>query len=241
MKFKEVKSIPEVRFSVVGFGCWAASGPDAWNNSTDENSILAIQKAYDLGVNFFDVAPVYGLGHAESVLGKALKSLDRSSYLIASKCGLVWGEDKDVSVNLSKESIFKEIDESLQRLQTDYIDIYQIHWPDPDTDILETMEALAELKASGKIRHIGVTNFSLEELEKARTVAPVVSFQGLYNMLEHNPSHYHTIPLAYQVKNEVLPYCSQNSLAFFPYSPLMQGLLQMILKSHSVRLQQTGS
>lgn len=207
MKYKQVKAIPDRQFSVVGFGCWAASGPSVWNDSSDANSILAMQKAYDFGVNFFDVAPVYGLGHAETILGKALKSLDRSSYMIASKCGLVWDESKDVNVNLSKESIFKEIDESLKRLQTDYIDIYQIHWPDPDTDIVETMEALAEVKESGKVRYVGVSNFSLEELEKAKAVMQVVSFQGLYNMLEHNPSHYHNIPLDYKVKDKVLHYC----------------------------------
>ncbi len=224
MKTKRVAALPDLEFSAIGFGCWGISGGDVWNDTTDENSIRAVQKAVELGVNFFDVAPVYGLGHAEEVLGQALKGR-RQEVLIASKCGLVWDDQKNVTNNLTAASINSEIEDSLRRLQTDYIDIYQIHWPDPETPIEETMEALAKLKTSGKIRHIGVTNFSLDLANQAMAVAPIVSHQGLYNMLERNPTSYHNIPLTYRVEDEIFPHCREHGLAFFPYSPLFQGLL----------------
>ena len=144
MKFKQTTRISE-KISAVGFGCWATGGEDIWNQTTDQDSIKAIQRAVDLGVNFFDVAPVYGLGHAEIILGQALQGR-RNDVLIASKCGLVWDKDKQVTVNLKPESLFVEIDDSLRRLNTDYIDIYQMHWPDPKTPIEVTMEALMKIR-----------------------------------------------------------------------------------------------
>lgn len=213
-----------MEFSVVGFGCWGISGAQIWNNTTDDDSIKTIDKAVELGVNFFDVAPAYGLGHAETILGQALKGR-RQEVLIATKCGLVWDDQNNVTVNLSAESIYQEIDESLRRLQTDYVDIYQMHWPDPNTPIEESMLALERVKESGKIRHIGVTNFSLDLTKQAMTAGSVISHQGLYNMLERNPTHYHNIPLTYRAEDEILPFCQEHGLAFFPYSPLFQGLL----------------
>ncbi len=223
MKFKKVNLIGE-EFSAVGFGCWGISGGDVWNKTIDRNSIEAIHAALDLDVNFFDVAPVYGLGHAEQILGQALKG-KRHDVIIASKCGLVWDDRKRVTNNLTTKSIHWEIDQSLRRLNTDYVDIYQIHWPDPNTTIEETMEALERIRESGKIRYIGVSNFSLELTQHALKVAAVVSHQGLYNMLERNPTSYHSIPLTYQVENEILPLCQEKGMAFFPYSPIFQGLL----------------
>lgn len=223
MRFKRVGVIPD-DISAVGFGCWATGGGDIWNDTTDQDSIKAIQMAIDLGVNFFDVAPVYGFGHAETVLGQALGGR-RLEVLIASKCGLVWDDSKNVTLNLSPESLFQEIDDSLRRLNTDYIDIYQMHWPDPDTPIEVTMGALEKIKDSGKIRHIGVSNFSLELTKAAAAVGEIASHQGLYNMLERNPTSYHNIPLSYRTEDEILPYCQENGIAFLPYSPLFQGLL----------------
>lgn len=230
MKFKTVPAMPDMQFSVVGFGCWGISGSDVWNNTEDGASIKTVQKAVDLGVNFFDVAPIYGMGHAEEILGQALKGR-RESVLIASKCGLVWDDQKNVTVNLTATSIHQEIDESLRRLQTDYLDLYQIHWPDPNTPIEETMSALEEIKKLGKIRHIGVSNFSLDLTRQAMAVGTVASHQGLYNMLERNPESYHNIPLDYRVADEVLPFCRENGMAFLPYSPLFQGLLTGTFKS----------
>ena len=218
MKYKTVPAMPGLSFSAVGFGCWGISGGDVWNGTTDAESIRTVQTAVDLGINLFDVAPVYGLGHAEEILGQALKGR-RHEVIIASKCGLVWDEAKNVTLNLKKASLMQEIDDSLRRLQTGYIDIYQMHWADPDTPEEESMEALEAIKASDKIRHIGVTNFSLDRTKRCMSAGTITSHQGLYNLLEHNPTHYHNIPLEYRTADEVLPFCTENSLAFFPYNP----------------------
>ena len=229
MKYKSVPTMPDLSFSTVGFGCWGISGGDVWNGTTDAESIRTVKKAVELGINLFDVAPVYGLGHAEKMLGQALKGR-RHEVIIASKCGLIWDEAKKIKRNLKKVSLMQEIDDSLRRLQTDYIDIYQMHWPDPETLEEESMEVLETIKASGKIRYIGVTNFSLERTKRCMSAGTITSHQGLYNLLEHNPTHYHSIPLEYRTADEVLHFCAENGLAFFPYSPLFQGLLTEAFK-----------
>jgi len=229
-----MKQVPalDVALSAVGFGCWAAGGSIVWNGADDDVTIRTIQRGMDLGINFFDVAPVYGFGHAETTLGRALGNR-RSQVVIGSKCGLRWDDAHTIVNNLRPESIRQEIDESLRRLQTDYIDIYQMHWPDPATPIGESMGALLELQAAGKIRHIGVSNFSRTLADEARRYGAIVSHQGLYNLLEHNPTHYHSIPLAYRTKDEILPHCQEHGLAFFPYSPLFQGLLTEQFKAEN--------
>ncbi len=225
MKHKKVSTM-DLNISSVGLGCWQFSGEGVWDSFDENKSIETIRSAIDNGVNFFDVAPVYGLGTAEKVLGKALNGyIKREDVIIASKCGLVWDENNNVSNNLTRESLLKEIDDSLERLNTDYIDIYQIHWPDPNTDIKETMEALKEIKASGKIKYVGVSNFTLEMTKQANEIMPINSYQGLYNLLERNPESYHGITLGYKSELEIIPYCIENGIAFLPYSPLMQGLL----------------
>ncbi len=222
------KQIKDLNASSLGFGCWAIGG--TWNNVSNNQSIDAIHCAIDSGVNFFDVAPVYGLGHAETILGKALKSVTRDKVVIATKCGLVWDDNKNVTNNLTPESLVKEVEQSLTRLGTDHIDLYQVHWPDPNTPIAETAAALAELKQSGKIRHVGVSNYSLAMTKEMMETVEVATFQGLYNLIEQNPTHYHNIPLQYRAKEEVLPFCQQNDIKYLPYSPLMQGLLTGHLK-----------
>lgn len=221
----KIKHIKDLNASAVGFGCWAIGG--TWNNVSDDESIRAIKAAIDGGINFFDVAPVYGKGHAETVLGKALQHEKRHEVIIATKCGLPWSQDlrKKTRKDLSKASIFKEIDDSLMRLKTDYIDLYQVHWPDPNTPVGETAAALAELKTQGKIRHVGVSNYSLEMTREMMAGTEVATFQGLYNLLEQNPEHYHTIPLQYRARDEALPFCKKHGIKYLPYSPLMQGLL----------------
>ncbi len=224
MKYKTVPALPDLSLSAVGFGCWGISGSDVWNQTDDAHSRQTIHQALDQGINFFDVAPIYGKGHAEVILGDALKG-KRNEVIIASKCGLLWDDQGQVTNNLTRASILKEIDDSLRRLQTDYLDLYQLHWPDPETPLEETMSTLEALRTQGKIRYIGVSNFSVARTQEAMRYAPVASYQGLYNLLEHNPEHYHSIPLEYRTRDEVLPFCQEHGLAFLPYSPLFQGLL----------------
>jgi len=214
----------DLEASVLGFGCWVISGKDFWTGTDDETSMKAIQTAFELGINFFDVAPVYGFGHAEELLGKALKG-KRDKVIISSKCGQVWDDTRKISNLLSKQSIFKEIDGSLKRLGTDYIDIYQMHWPDYGTPIEETMNALNQIKKAGKIRYIGASNFPIKLLKEARRYGDIVSHQCLYNMIDRNAVSYHGIPLYYKTEEEIIPDCKENKIAFIPYSPLCQGLL----------------
>lgn len=223
MKYKKVQRMQE-EISEIGLGCWSFGGD--WDESDDNNTEQIVLAAVEAGINLFDVAPVYGFGHSETVLGNVLKKHHlRDRVLIASKCGLLWNEKRETRNNLTKESILWEIEQSLIRLQTDTIDIYQLHWPDPNTPLEETASALKEIQASGKIRYIGLSNFSQKDVAKFEEHLQVHTQQSLYNMLERNTSHYHRIPLAYQTERDVLPYVREHGQAFFPYSPLFQGLL----------------
>jgi len=210
--------------SVIGFGCWIASGDEFWAGTTEAEIIKTINAAYDMGINFFDVAPVYGYGNAERVLGKALKG-KRDKVIVTSKCGLVWKEIRHEVNCLEKKSILKEIDDTLGRLGVDYIDIYQLHWPDYNTDIAETMDAMNEIKKAGKIRYIGLSNYPAGLASEAMRYADIVSEQLLYNMFDRNSSHYHNIPLHYRTKDQMIPFCSVHNISVIPYSPLCQGLL----------------
>ncbi len=223
MIYKKATKIDE-EISAIGLGCWNFGGD--WDNSNEEKSMTIVDKAIDLGINLFDIAPVYGLGISETVLGKALKrNGKRKKIIIASKCGLVWDNKNNVTRNLTKKSILKEIDDSLLRLQTDYIDIYQLHWPDHDTPLEETAEALNQIKKSGKIRYIGLTNYSADETRKMMELSDIATYQSLYNMLERNTTSYHNTPLEYKTESEIFPVVKEFGLAYFPYSPLFQGLL----------------
>jgi aryl-alcohol dehydrogenase-like predicted oxidoreductase len=202
----------DIHASVIGFGAWAA-GRVGWGHVDEREQELAIQEAYENGVNFFDTAPVYGFGESERVLGRALKPV-RDRVYIATKFGLVW-DDKGIRNDVSRANILREIDESLKRLGTDYIDLYQVHWPDPEgrTPLAETIGTLAELVKAGKIRYIGVSNFSVNQLEEAKAIAPVVSLQSRYNLLQR------------EVEGAELAYAAESGIGFIPYSPLAQGLL----------------
>ena len=224
MQYRQVPSM-DISFSAVGLGCWAFSGESVWDGYSEDRSIATIRQAIEAGITFFDVAPIYGHGQAEIVLGRALKGIDRDSVTIATKCGLVWDSRYRVRNDLSAASIRREIEDSLRRLETDYIDLYQMHWPDPATPVEETMEALLKLREEGKIRYIGASNFSTELSLRAMKVGPIASQQGLYNMMERNASSYHELELTYRTEDEVLPFCREHGQAFFPYSPLFQGLL----------------
>ena len=223
MIYKQVKKIKEP-ISAIGIGCWNFGGD--WDCSDDSNTEKIVLSAIDQGINFFDIAPVYGFSHSETVLGSILKKHGlRNKVMIASKCGLRWGEDCVTRNDLSKASILWEIDQSLTRLQTDHIDIYQLHWPDHNTPIEETVEVLKQLQVAGKIRYVGLSNFSQKDAEHFESLMEIHSQQSLYNMLERNTDSYHHIPLEYKTEKEVLPHVKAHGQAFMPYSPMFQGLL----------------
>ena len=223
MIYKKVKRISE-KISALGIGCWGFGGD--FETSDDRKTENIIMTAYEGGINLFDVAPVYGWGHSERMLGQILKDNGiRNKVLIASKGGLLFNDKHETFNNLTKKSLLWEIDQSLDRLQTDHIDIYQLHWPDPNTPIEETAEALAEMKKAGKIRYVGLSNFSQSDVSKMMQYISVDCQQSLYNMLERNPTSYHGIPLDYRTEKDVLPNVREYGQAFLPYSPLFQGLL----------------
>lgn len=223
MIYKKVSKIQE-EISAIGVGTWNMGGD--WDSSDEKKAIEVVHGAIDMGINFFDVAPVYGMGVSETVLGKALKDGGRRNrVLIATKAGLPWDENGQTRNDLTKESLLKEVDDSLTRLQTDHIDIYQMHWPDHSTPLEETAEALSILKKSGKIRYVGLSNYSQKEVETMMSMGDVECQQGLYNMLERNTSSYHGIPLEYRTEEETFPFVREHGQAFLPYSPLFQGLL----------------
>lgn len=233
MRYKRVEKI-DFDFSVIGFGCWGASGSGSWTNHTDEEQIQAIRTAIDLGLNFFDVAPIYGMGHAEEVLGKAIVGL-RDKIFIATKAGIPWNDKMEARNDVSAESLLKEIDESLERLGVEYVDLLQVHWPtDSGVPLEETITAMKQIKESGKAKYIGLSNYSVEDIKKASDIVEIVSIQGLYNMIEQDVDSYHTIPLQYRVKSETFPLVKERGMAFFPYSPLFQGLLTGVITKDTV-------
>lgn len=200
--------------SPIGLGCWAMGGDRWWGPADDNESIGCIHEALDLGINLIDTAAAYGTGHAEEVLGKALMGR-REDAVIATKCGLVANPYLPEGVDrcLTPESIAAECEQSLRRLRTEYIDLYQCHWPDPDTPIDETMEAMNRLKEQGKIRAIGVSNFGTAELSVARKTADVASLQPPFSMIRR------------EAAEALIPYCQEYRIAVLAYSPLHHGLL----------------
>ena len=224
MKYKTVPAIPGVQFSAIGLGCWSLGGGSRWVGSSDERSIATVRRAIEEGVNFIDTAPVYGFGESERLLGEALQGR-RDKVFLASKCGLVWDDARTISPSLSASTVRSDVAASLRRLRTDHLDLLQLHWPDHATPLEETAKALEDILRAGKAHRIGVTNFSVADAEALSRMVPIVSCQALYNLLERNPATYHAISLEYRTEKEVLPYCRDKGFAFFPYSPLFQGLL----------------
>ncbi|MEX0821325.1 MAG: aldo/keto reductase [Rhodothermales bacterium] len=201
--------------TTIGLGTWAIGGGDwkyGWGPQDDRKSIAAIREALDLGVNWIDTARVYGLGHAEEVVGEAIKDR-RDDIFLATKCGRHWRDDGTIYGNLSAESVREECESSLRRLNVDVIDMYQIHWPDPDEDIEEGWTEIARLIDEGKVRYGGVSNFNVSQLKRIQAIHPVASLQPPYNMLERD------------VEAEILPYCAAQGIGVVAYSPMMSGLL----------------
>jgi len=187
---------------------------ETWGTVDDRESIAAIHQAIDLGVNLIDTAPIYGLGHSEEIVGKAVHGR-RHEVLVATKCGLLFPQSKDKLPprSLSRESIFRECEQSLRRLRLDVIDLYLCHWPDPQTPIRETMDALTTLLHQQKIRAIGVSNFSCEEIAAAREFGPVHCLQLPFSMLQRRAA------------DNLLPFCAEHKMAAIAYAPLCKGLL----------------
>jgi len=203
--------------SRVGLGTWAIGGW-MWGGSDDAESVATIQRALDLGVTLLDTAPVYGFGHSEEVVGRALEGGRRDKAVIATKVALDWKEGQPFR-NASPKRIEKEVEDSLRRLKTDVIDIYQVHWPDPNTPIEETAKALDGLYRAGKIRAIGVSNFSPAQMDAFRTAAPLHTAQPPYNLFER------------EVEEDVLPYTRRHEIAVLAYGSLCRGLLSGRMKA----------
>lgn len=205
----------DLNLTAIGFGAWAIGGGDwayAWGPQDDSESIAAIRRALDLGINWIDTAAIYGLGHSEEVVAKALKGLSQKPYVFT-KCSMCWQEDRSIYNSLKADSVRKELESSLRRLQVDVIDLYQIHWPNPDPEIEEGWTELARLQQEGKIRWIGVSNFNVEQMQRAQAIAPITSLQPPYSMLR--PA----------VAAEILPFAQANNIGVINYSPMVSGLL----------------
>lgn len=199
----------------IGFGAWAIGGGGweyAWGPQDDDDSTRAIHRALDLGINWIDTAAVYGLGHSEEVVGKAVRGMAEKPYIFT-KCELVWDKDGNIDVSLKADSIRREVEASLRRLQVETIDLYQIHWPDPEEDIEEGWQTLVDLKAEGKVQHIGVSNFDVEQLRRAQAIAPVETLQPPYSLLRRG------------IEDDILPYCAEHNIGVIVYSPMYSGLL----------------
>jgi aryl-alcohol dehydrogenase-like predicted oxidoreductase len=208
----------DLHITPVGYGAWAIGGSGwefAWGSQNDNDSIAAIHRSLELGVNWIDTAAVYGLGHSEEVVARALKSWPGPRPYVFTKCGLRWDSKGTVRKVLTADSIRHEVEDSLRRLSLDVIDLYQIHWPpDPDSSELEEgWSMMAQLQRQGKVRWIGVSNFSVQQLRRAQAIARVTSLQPPYSLLHR------------EIEDQVLPYCLREGIGVIVYSPMASGLL----------------
>ena len=197
----------------IGFGAWAIGGGDwamSWGPQDDSASIAAIHKAIELGVNWIDTAAIYGLGHSEEIVGRAVKESSIKPFIFT-KSGMVWNEKNEIKRTLLE--IRREVEDSLRRLQVEVIDLYQIHWPVEDVDIEEGWTTMADLQREGKVRHIGVSNFSIAQMERCLEIAPITSLQPPYSMLNR------------VVEAEILPFCQEHTIGVINYAPMHSGLL----------------
>ena len=205
----------DLELTVIGLGTWAQGGAGwkfSWGPQDDTQSVAAIHKAIDSGINWIDTAAVYGLGHAEEIVGKALKGMsDRP--IIATKCARNWDSQGSIVKIQTRESIKKEVENSLKRLQVDVIDLYQIHWPEPEEQIEEGWETMTELVKEGKVRYIGVSNYTVEQLKQISSIQKPVSLQPPYSMI------------ATGFEDDLRAYCEVNNIGVVCYSPMYKGLL----------------
>ena len=205
----------DLHLTPIGFGAWAIGGGDwqyAWGPQDDRDSVAAIHRALDLGINWIDTAAIYGLGHSEEVVGRAVRSSSHKPYIFT-KCSMRWHKDRSIYNSLKAESLAEEVEASLARLGVETIDLYQIHWPNPDGEIEEGWETLSRLREQGKLRWIGFSNFSVEQMKRAQKIAPITSLQPPYSMLR--PA----------IETEILPFAQKNGIGVINYSPMLSGLL----------------
>ncbi len=206
----------DLRITSIGFGAWAVGGGDwefSWGPQDDEDSIRAIHRALDLGINWIDTASVYGLGHSEEVLARALAGRTHQPYVFT-KCSMRWNtKERKIYRSLKAESVREECEASLRRLNRETIDLYQVHWPNPESELEEGWAALAKLQTEGKVRYLGVSNFSVAQMERVRAIAPITSLQPPYSLIRPD------------VQDEILPYCRKNNIGVINYSPMTSGLL----------------
>ncbi len=205
----------DLHLTPIGFGAWAIGGGNwefAWGPQDDNQSIAAIHRALDLGVNWIDTAAIYGLGHSEEVVARALKSTSHKP-LVFTKCSMRWHPDRTIYRSLKSASLAEELEGSLRRLGVETIDLYQIHWPNPEAEIEEAWETLARFREQGKVRWIGVSNFSVEQMMRVQKIAPITSLQPPYSMLRR------------AIEDEVMPFTQANGIGIINYSPMVSGLL----------------
>ncbi len=205
-----------LRLTTIGLGTWAMGGGGwkfGWGSQDDTESVRAIRAGLDAGINWIDTAAIYGHGRAEEIVGEAIEGR-RDQVIVATKCGRVWeGDSREIGKSLRRASVFAEVEASLRRLRVDVIDLYQIHWPEPDEDIEEGWTAIADLIRVGKVRYAGVCNFSVAQLERAQAIHPVTSLQPPYSMLKRD------------IEAELVPWCQTHNVGILAYSPMQAGLL----------------
>jgi aryl-alcohol dehydrogenase-like predicted oxidoreductase len=205
----------DLAITPIGIGAWAIGG-GGWNGSmgpqNDADSIPAIHAALDHGLNWIDTAALYGLGHSEEMVARAIRGRATKPYVFT-KCERVWDKDRNIGASLKAESVRRECEDSLRRLKIEAIDLYQIHWPEPDQDIEEGWTELARLKEEGKVRWIGVSNFSVEQMKRAQAIAPITSLQPPYAVVRR------------EIEQEILPFCKSQNIGVIVYSPMYAGLL----------------
>ena len=206
----------DMELTAIGFGAWAIGGGEyafGWGSQEDTDSIAAIQKAVDVGVNWIDTAAIYGLGHSEEVVGRALAQMEGEIPYVFTKCSMRWNDKREIYRSLRADGVKWECEQSLKRLGVETIDLYQIHWPDPAAEIEEGWGAMQELIKEGKVRFAGVSNFSMEQMKQAQAIAPITSLQPPFSLVNQ------------RVAAEALPFCRVNNIGVINYSPMQSGLL----------------
>ncbi|MGA8729942.1 MAG: aldo/keto reductase [Terracidiphilus sp.] len=205
----------DLHLTPIGFGAWAIGGGNwefAWGPQDDNESVASINRALDLGINWIDTAAIYGLGHSEEIVGRVLKTTSHKP-LVFTKCSMRWRSDRTIYHSLKADSLREELEASLRRLGVDVIDLYQIHWPNPESDLEEGWETLAKFREEGKVRWIGVSNYSVEQMKRIQKIAPITSLQPPYSMLRR------------AIEKEILPFTQANGIGVINYSPMVSGLL----------------